>query len=245
MAPCNFQLSGTRVFLYSVNARSETTNGHFMKAFPRAAFLAATLLMPNWPAMELAAGSAPAKVPQTNTPPPKPTVYVSDFEIDVLPPSPATQRPEDDPQKNASRLVDLMSTKLIAALQKAGYAAVRMHAGDERPDKGVAIRGLFAEVDNENHWRRAVIRTATDSGKMEALVTVANLAKPDQALYEIAQLPGNEPKPGAVITLSPYVPLTKFDLSKDANEDVFQRIAPRVVNDLTDLLRANPAAISE
>jgi hypothetical protein len=41
------------------------------------------------------------------------------------------------------------------------------------------------------------------------------------------------------------VPLTKFDVSKDAKEDVFQRIAPQVVNDLTALLSANPAAISE
>jgi hypothetical protein len=223
----------------------QTPNGYFMKAFPRAAFLAAVLLISHWPALELADGSAPAKRPQTAEPPTKPTVYVSDFEIDVVPESPAAQKPEDDPGIHASRLVELMSTKLLTALRKAGYPAVRMHADDARPDKGVAIRGLFAEVDDENHWRRAVIRTATDSGKMEALVAVANLAKPDQALYEIAHLPGNEPKPGAVITLSPYVPLTKFDLSKDANEDVFQRIAPRVVNDLTDLLRANPAAISE
>jgi len=109
----------------------------------------------------------------------------------------------------------------------------------------VRIRGLFAEIDNENHWCRAVIRTASDSGKMEALVSVANLAKPDQALYEIANVPGNENKPGAVITLSPYVPLTKFDLSKDANEDVFRRLAARIVNDLTTLLNANPAAMSQ
>jgi hypothetical protein len=120
-----------------------------------------------------------------------------------------------------------------------------MHQGDARPDSGVQIRGLFAEVDNENHWRRAVIRSGDDSGKMEALVAVANLSKPDQALYEIAHLPGNEDKPGAVITLSPYVPLTKFDLSKDADENVFKAIAPRIVNDLTDLLNRNPAALTE
>ncbi|HXN53296.1 MAG TPA: DUF4410 domain-containing protein [Candidatus Acidoferrum sp.] len=216
-----------------------------MRASPRA-FLAMILLMSNWHGLEFAEASAAAKGPQTPTSPPKPTVYVSDFEIDVLPsPQSGAPKPEEDPGKQASRLVELMSTKLVAALQKAGYTAVRMHAGDARPDSGVQIRGLFAEVDNENHWRRAVIRTATDSGKMEALVAVANLAKPEQALYEIAHLPGNEPKPGAVITLSPYVPLTKFDLSKDANEDVFQKIAPRIVNDLTDLLNANPLAIPQ
>jgi hypothetical protein len=130
-------------------------------------------------------------------------------------------------------------------LQKAGYTAVRMQPGAARPDSGVGIRGLFAEIDSENHWRRAVIRTAEDSGKMEALVSVVNLAKPDQALYEIANFPGNQNKPGAVITLSPYVPLTKFELNKDANEDVFKGIAPRIVSDLTALLNANPAAMSQ
>jgi hypothetical protein len=187
---------------------------------------------------------APATGRRTTTPPPKPPVYVSDFIIDVEPES-DVQNPEDDPRKLASHLVDLMSTKLVVALRKAGYSATRMHADDIRPDQGVQIRGLFAEVDEENHWRRAVIRSATDSGKMEALVAVANLSKPEQALYEIAPLPGNEDRPGAVITLSPYVPLTKYDLSKDADENVFKGIAPRVVNDLTDLLNRNPAAITE
>ena len=225
-----------------------------MKASHRAAVLAALLFAPNWSGLEFANSTAAAKEPQAATPS-KPTVYVSDFEIDVLPsesgnrvavaPQAGAQAPDDDPRKQASRLVELMSTKLVAALRKAGYTAVRMHEGDARPDSGVRIRGLFAEIDNENHWRRAVIRTAEDSGKMQAVVSVANLAKPDQALYEIANLPGNENKPGAVITLSPYVPLTKFDLSKDANEDVFRRLAARIVNDLTNLLNANPAAISQ
>ena len=214
-----------------------------MRSSPRIAFLAAILVMPIWCGPELAGGAA-AKGRQTD-PPPKPTVYVSDFEIDVLPPEAGQQKPEDDPRRLAARLVELMSTKLVAALRKGGYTAVRMHAGDARPDRGVQIRGLFAEVDEENHWRRAVIQTADDSGAMEAMVSVANLAKPEQALYEIAPLPGNEDKPGAVITFSPYIPLTKFDLSKDAKEDVFQKIAPQIVSDLTDLLNANPLAIPQ
>jgi hypothetical protein len=199
---------------------------------------------------------------QTSTSDTKPTVYVSDFEIDVAPrisgagnkpPSGSgfialqsgRQNPEEETRKRASQLVDWMSTKVMVALQKAGYPAVRMHRGDARPDSGVQIRGLFAEVDSENHWRRAVIHSADDAGKMQALVAVANLSKPEQALYEFAPLPGNEPGPGAVITLSPYVPLTRFDLSKDANEDAFQKIAPRIVDDLTALLNANPTAISK
>ena len=215
-----------------------------MKAFPRGAFLAALLLTLSWSSLKLFGRSAPGTPGQGVDPSPKPPVYVSDFEIDVVPAAPTPPpKPEDDPRKHASELVELMSTKVVDALQKAGYSATRMHAGDSRPDNGAQIRGLFAEVDDENHWRRAVIHTATDSDKMQALVAVSNLAKPDQALYEIAHLPGNTPGPGAVITLSPYVPLTKFDLTKDADENVFKRIAPQVVNDLTDLLRRNPYAI--
>lgn len=208
-----------------------------MKVVLCAAFVAATLLTLRWSGRELA-GS------QTPDTPPKPSVYVSDFEIDVMPASPANT-PEEDPHKQASQLVELMSTKLVAALRKAGYTATRIRPGDSRPETGAGIRGLFAEVDNENHWRKAVIHTIDDSGPMEALVAVTNLAKPDQALYEIAPLPGNEPGPGAVITLSPYVPLTKYDLGKDADEKDFQQIAPRVVKDLTDLLQRNPFAIPQ
>lgn len=235
-------MSAARAFLYSESVPQREA-GIFMKRLTRLAFIGGILLSFNWSLGDASAGRTEM---QTPTSAPTTTVYVSDFQLDVLPPSePLAQKPQDDPQKLANRIVELMSTKLIIALQKAGYSATRMHAGDSRPDSGVQIRGLFAEVDNENHWRRAVIRTATDAGKMQALVAVANLAKPDQALYEIAQLPGNEDKPGAVISLSPYAPLTKYALSKDANEDVFKGIAARVVNDLTDLLNRNPAAISQ
>lgn len=215
-----------------------------MKAFPCAALIAAILLTVSWSELKLGGTSGAAKASQASTTFSKPPVYVSDFEIDVVPANPVS-KPEEDPHRQASRLVELMSTKVVAALQKAGYTATRMHPGDARPDTGAGIRGLFAEVDSENHWRRAVIRTATDSGKIEALVAVSNLAKPEQALYEIAQLHGNDPGPGAVITISPYVPLTKYDLGKDAKEDAFQQIAARIVRDLTDLLQRNPAAIPQ
>lgn len=212
-----------------------------MKTLIGLAFIGGILLSANG-----SLGGGRATRPQTPTSAPKPTVYVSDFQIDLLPPSGTTVRkPQDDPQKMAKRIVELMSTKLVIALQQAGYSAMRVRAGDARADSGVQIRGLFAEVDSENHLRRAVIRAATDTGKIQALVTVANLAKPDQALYEVAHLPGNEDKPGAVITLSPYVPLTKYELSKDATEDAFKGIAARVVHDLSELLQRNPAAMPQ
>jgi hypothetical protein len=212
-----------------------------MKLLARTAMVASVVAGLFWSAFALAGAFAS----QTPTSASRPPVYVSDFRIDVLPPERGAQRAEDDPQTLASHLVDLMSSTLVAAFQKAGYSATRLRPGATRPDSGAQIRGLFAEVDSENHWRRAVIRSATDSGKMNALVAVANLAKPDQALYEIAPLPGNEDRPGAVITLSPYVPLTKLDLSKDADENAFKAVAPRVVKDFTDLLNRNPYAMPQ
>jgi hypothetical protein len=191
--------------------------------------------------------------------PPKPPVYVGSFDIDVVPakndrnvaggrnPS-ADQRgekKEETAAQHARRLVDLLSNDLLEALWKAGYSAQRLGPNQGRPSGGVQIRGVFAEVDSENHWRRAVIRSGSDSGKLEVLVSVANLARPEQALYEIARLPGNENKPGAVITLSPYAPLTKFETDKDPEENQFKRIASRVVADLTALLNTNPAALTQ
>jgi hypothetical protein len=195
---------------------------------------------------------------QTGADSDKPTVYISDFELDVLPASserttstatpaptpPAAAKQAEEARKQAGHLVDQMGVDLLLAFQKAGYSAVRLRSGDARPDHGVLIRGLFAEIDRENHWRRAVIRSGSDSGKIQILVSVANLSKPDQTLYEIANLPGNGNKPGAVITPSPYVPLAKFDFDKDATGDAFQKTAARIVKDLTALLNANPAAVS-
>src|SRR5215470_13626160 len=143
----------------------------------------------------------------------KPPIYVYDFELDVAPqgsPRPVSGQdlssnvtstaaalfpnqqppnkplnPEEEKRKHASELVNWMSTSLIAELRKAGYSVNRLHAGDVRPESGVAIRGIFTEIDPENHWRRAVIRSADDSGKMQAVVSVSNLTKPEQAMYEI------------------------------------------------------------
>ena len=187
----------------------------------------------------------------------KPPVYVSNFEIDVAPakaePAVATnasagaaaQKRDETAAQRANRLVDLMSTNILEALRKGGYTVQRLAADQGRPSEGILIRGIFAEVDNENHWRRGVIRSSSDSGRLQVVVSVANLARPEQALYEIANLSGNENKPGAVITLSPYVPLTKFEINKDPDENQIKRIASQITADLTALLNKNPAALTQ
>lgn len=196
----------------------------------------------------------PSSAPSKKVP-----VYVANFELDVIPVLPAQRRavpaanpsqpgakPEPpDPIQLAHHVVDTMAAKLVAALQKAGYPAQRLHPADDRPDYGVQIRGIFTEVDSQNHWTRAVIRSASDNGKMNAMVAVGNLARPDQTLYEIANLPGNTDSPGAIITLSPYLPLERFELTKDADDKAFAGIAFSVAADLDSLLSNNQHVLPE
>jgi hypothetical protein len=185
-------------------------------------------------------------------------VYVSDFELDAVsgkeqktPPAgntaPVSQvdskKKEDSPAEQASKLVDFMSITLVKELEKAGYAARRLRPGEARPEEGVGIHGVFAEPDEQNRLRRAVVGDAPSIGKMELFVGVSNLARPEQALYALAD-PKGENKPGAVITVSSYTPVAKFEMEKNATEKTVKDTASTIVADLTLLLNANIAAVT-
>src|SRR6267143_1383723 len=99
--------------------------------------------------------------PQTSAASDKPAIFVSDFELDVLPANsersastatppltpPEAAKQAEEARKQAGHLVEQLGTDVVLAFQKAGYSAVRLHSGAARPDHGVLIRGLFAEVD--------------------------------------------------------------------------------------------------
>jgi hypothetical protein len=181
-------------------------------------------------------------------------VYVSDFELDALgskeqknPPAGTTApdtKKEDSPREQASKLVDFMSVTLVKELQKAGYTARRLRPGEARPAEGVGIQGVFAEPDEQNRLRRAVVGEGPGLGKMELFVGVSNLARPEQALYAAAD-PKSENKPGAVITVSSYAPVAKFEMEKNATEKTVKDTASTIVADLTQLLNANSAAVTQ
>jgi len=139
--------------------------------------------------------------------------------------------------------VEFMSITLVRELEKAGYAARRLRPGEARPEEGVGINGVFAEADEQNRLRRAVVGDAPSVGKMELFVGVSNLARPEQALYALAD-PKGENKPGAVITVSSYAPVAKFEMEKNATEKTVKDTASTIVADLTLLLNANIAAVT-
>jgi Domain of unknown function (DUF4410) len=184
-------------------------------------------------------------------------IYVSDFELDVAgakepktatagnatPAADPDAKKDDGPAEQASKLVDLMSVTLVKELEKAGYSVHRLRLGEARPADGVKIHGIFAEPDDQNRLRRAVIGDGSGPGKMELFVGLSNLARPEQALYAVAD-PKAENKPGAVITVSSYAPVAKFEMEKNATEKTIKDTASTIVADLTLLLNANIAAMN-
>jgi Domain of unknown function (DUF4410) len=186
-------------------------------------------------------------------------IYVTDFELDavdgdgklkkdvpavsVTNPSPSREqmRGEDQAAEQAGWLVDFMAITLIKELKRAGYSAQRLRPEDSRPTDGIRISGIFAEPDPQNRLRRAVMGTFSPDGKMSLFVGISNLEKPEQAIYAAAE-PGGANRAGAVITVSSYAPVARFEIGKSTTEKAVRDTAAGIVSDLNALLSANVIA---
>jgi hypothetical protein len=186
-------------------------------------------------------------------------VYVSDFELDavdgqgrfaksvpavsVTNPSPSREelRPEDEAARQAGRLIDFMAITLTKELQRSGFSVHRLRPEDSRPTDGIRISGIFAEPDPQNRLRRAVMGAFTPDGKMLLFVGIANLARPEQPIYAAAEPRGTNGA-GAVITVSSYAPVARFEIGKTTTEKVVRDTAAGIVADLNALLSANVVA---
>jgi hypothetical protein len=182
-------------------------------------------------------------------------VYVSDFELEPTaqpenkpaaaagPPEPRT---ENAAAEQAKMLVEFMSTTLVKELEKAGYTARRMRPNQARPEEGIQIKGVFAEPDAQNHLRRAVFGQARSVGSMALFVGIGNLAKPDQALYAVVDPRATgetaDGRSGALINVSAYAPVAKFEMPKAVTEKAVADTAAAIVADLKLLLGSNFAA---
>jgi len=161
----------------------------------------------------------------------------------------------DLPQTRASKLVDFLSTSLLRTLEKAGYTARHLKAGEAQGEKGVLLRGVFAETDEQNHIRLALLGSGAPAAEFQLYWGVQNLARADQPLYEIANpnSPGLQPaegktadgRYGPVITVTSFAPVARFAMAKEPTEEQVQKIAADIVASLTTLLSANPAVMAE
>lgn len=153
-------------------------------------------------------------------------------------------RKEETPAERAARFTEFVSTALISELERAGYVARRLLPGETRPEDGLRISGVFAEPDEQNRLRRAVIGGGPSVGQMALFVSIGNLARPDQALYVVVDPKTASNNVGPVITVSAYAPVARFEMSKNVSEKAVRDAATSIVTNLTLLLRTNVASLT-
>jgi hypothetical protein len=151
---------------------------------------------------------------------------------------------EETAAERAARFTEFVSTALISELEHAGYVARRLRPGETRPEDGIRISGVFAEPDEQNRLRRAVIGGGPTVGQMALFVSIGNLARPDQTLYAIVDPKTAGNNVGPVITVSAYAPVARFEMSKNVTEKAVRDAATSIVTNLTLLLRTNVASLT-
>jgi hypothetical protein len=197
--------------------------------------------------------------PQNEAPSKSTVVYVNDFELEVVTPKeekppvrgsvPAAtssdQKKKETAAEQAKKLVDGLSSNLVTALESAGYTAHRLRPGEPRPEKGVRVQGVFAQVDEESRIRKAIIGSGLEPPGLQLFFCISNLARPDQEFYAIAGPKSADNKFGPVITVTPYAPVSKYEVDKEASDQALKILSAKMVADLTALLKANPMATSQ
>lgn len=193
-------------------------------------------------------GAAPVQKPAT--------IYVADFELDaakvksepglisalelpepgprLLPPLPGSPK---DPQKLARDLQTRMSVALVKNLTRAGLQARRLNKGDSMPTSGWLVRGVFAEVNQGNQLRRALIGFGAGETDLQIVVDFNDLSEgapsPFQELNASARS-GKAPGAGPMIVLGPAGAVARFVIAgKDLERSVKQtasKIADEIVS---------------
>jgi hypothetical protein len=188
-------------------------------------------------------------------------VFVSDFELSVVPVKPSTPpaasnaskknaneppslyQDSDTPSEQARLLVNFFSKTLLQALQNSKFTSAKQPGS--RPSSGVLIRGVFAEPDAMNRVRRALLGNDAPGGKFLLYVGIFNLSRPDAPLYDLVSAQTPDPRYGPLITLNNYIPLAKFEIAKNPSEEDVRKICAQIAANLTSLLANNPAAFSQ
>jgi hypothetical protein len=73
-------------------------------------------------------------------------------------------------------------------------------------------------------------------------VATYNLARPDQPLYLLAPVQDHDQRYGPIISMNSYVPMEKYELSKDPTEEDVRNICGQIVSNLVQLIKRNVVA---
>jgi len=125
----------------------------------------------------------------------------------------------ENPEETARKLVNLLADSLTQDLRNNALPARRLLPGQPLPGKGWVISGQFLEVDEGNRLRRAVIGFGSGATEMQIAVSVTNMSThPGTPFLTLGSATGSGDRPGAAVTLTPYVAAAKFVLAKNASE---------------------------
>ena len=195
---------------------------------------------------------SPKPAPRTTPPPAPRRTIVSPSGVARRGPSSTSETSdssedstEQTPSEQATALVNAVSENLIRALTEAGYDARRLAKGEAPPQRGLRIRGVFAEADERNRARRLLVGGEPVSPNMILFVGVNNLTRPEQPLYEVADPQAPDPRHGPVITVTSYAPAERFELSRDPSGDELKKVASQIAADLTALLNGNRLSLAQ
>jgi hypothetical protein len=194
-------------------------------------------------------------------------IYISDFDLDFVTPEDAPKPAPDpaaqpkgstplipaphaklspdhppkwhDPAARAQHIVGLMSTGVVDGISQKHLPARRLFQGDPLPTEGILLRGVFVESAPPNHFRRVAIGAAPlPRAQTLLLITLTDLALPDQPLYHFAKDDGSFPGPGALIALNPRLTIIKFELDPALSDKVVNKLASQVAKEIS--IRINP-----
>lgn len=162
-------------------------------------------------------------------------VYVRDFELSLR------QRQHPICSLRSRQVQDDLGDTLVEMLRKHGYSSSRKQ---RLQSDGILLEGVFAEPDQKNPIRRALLGSAAPEAKLMLYVGAFDPKSENQPLYLEAPVQEPDPNYGPVITLNAYIPLAKYEIDKDIIEEDVRSIYAQIAADLTALLQRNPAALA-
>lgn len=131
-----------------------------------------------------------------------------------------------DPAVRAQRLVGLMADSIVSDLNKRGFTATRLGSGKLSPAQGWLVHGVFAEVQEGNRLRRAMIGFGSGQTELQVIAGIDDLSQgTPKPLFEVDTRATSGKTPGGAPTLAlgPYGVAARFVMAgKDLEKNVKQ-----------------------
>ena len=119
-----------------------------------------------------------------------------------------------------------MADTLVKDLIKGGFTSARLAPGAPLPAQGWLVRGVFAEVQEGNRLRRAVIGFGVGKTDLQVVTVIDDLAQgTPKSFYELATeaRSGQTPGAGPTLAFGPYGAAARFVMAgQDLDQNVRQ-----------------------